>query len=95
MNMLKNERFDALCNELSYLTGNRKQDIINMISNIDKYNEFINLVADMRNIQHKREHEADIAMMNGMSRCDLGLLNRKVEDLETKVDVKLVELKTN
>lgn len=95
MDMLKNERFDALCNELSYLTGNRKQDIINMISNIDKYNEFINLVADMRNIQHKREHEADIAMMNGMSRCDLGLLNRRVEDIETQVDVKLIELKTN
>ena len=92
MDKLKLERLDALCNELGYLIGKGKQEVLDFISKIDTYTELATLVSEMREIQHKREHEADIAMMNGMSSCDLGLLNCKVEDLETQVDAKLIEL---
>ena len=92
MDKLKLERLDALCNELGYLIGKGKQEVLDFISKIDTYTELVTLVSEMREMQHKREHEADIAMMNGMSSCDLGLLNCKVEDLETHVDAKLIEL---
>lgn len=92
MNKLKLERLDALCNELGYLIGKGKQEILDFVSKIDAYTELVALVSEMRKMQHKREHEADIAMMNGMSRCDLGLLKLMVEKLETQVDVKLIEL---
>lgn len=92
MDKLKLERLDALCNELGYLIGKGKQEVLDFVSKIDAYTELVALVSEMRKMQHKREHEADIAMMNGMSRCDLGLLNCKVEELERQVDVKLIEL---
>ena len=92
MDKLKLERLDALCNELGYLIGKGKQEVLDFISKIDTYTELVTLVSEMREMQHKREYEADIAMMNGMSSCDLGLLNCKVEDLEAQVDAKLIEL---
>ena len=92
MDKLKLEKLDALCNELGYLIGKGKQEVFDFVSKIDTYTELVTLVSEMRKVQRKREHEADIVMMNGMSRCDLGLLNCKVEDLETQVDVKLIEL---
>ena len=92
MDKLKLERLDALCNELGYLIGKGKQEVFDFVSKIDTYTELVTLVSEMRKVQRKREHEADIVMMNGMSRCDLGLLNCKVEDLETQVDVKLIEM---